>query len=132
MAEATGIPPPDLKCTLIALSNPKNKILDKEPASKNLDETDVFTTNTKFKSKLYRVKVIAVAQKETEGEAVQTRQKVDEDRKHQYLIPLNPILLNPILLNPILSNLILLNLIFLNLVFSNLILSTSHVLHCSV
>jgi cullin 3 len=83
MADATGIPPPDLKRTLVALSNPKNKILDKEGSQKGLDDTDVFTINTKFKSKLYRVKVIAVAQKETEGEAVQTRQKVDEDRKHQ-------------------------------------------------
>jgi cullin 3 len=83
MSEATGIPGPDLKRTLVALTNPKNKILEKESASKAIDEADAFAVNSKFKSKMYRVKVIAVAQKETEGEAIQTRQKVDEDRKHQ-------------------------------------------------
>lgn len=81
--EATGIPAPDLKRNLMALTSIKNKILDKEPNTKTVDDADSFVFNSKFKSKLYRVKVIAVAQKETEGEAVQTRQKVDEDRKHQ-------------------------------------------------
>jgi len=83
MVDATGIPAPDLKRNLVALTSPKNKILDKEPPTKNIEDTDIFVFNSKFKSKLFRVKVMAVAQKETPVEEKETRQKVDEDRKHQ-------------------------------------------------
>lgn len=83
IVDATGIPAPELKRNLAALSSPKNKILDKEPATAKIEDTDVFLFNTKFKSKLVRVKVMALAQKETPVEEKETRQKVDEDRKHQ-------------------------------------------------
>jgi cullin 3 len=82
--DATGIPIPDLKRNLMALSVAKYKILDKEPNSKKVEDNDVFKYNAKFKSKLFRVKVMTVVQKESESERTETRQKVDEDRKHQY------------------------------------------------
>jgi len=83
ISDQTGIPQADLKRNLQALINPKNKILDRESASKTIEDSDVFNFNTKFKSKLYRVKVMAVVQKETPVEAQETREKVEEDRKHQ-------------------------------------------------
>jgi len=81
--DGTGIPIPDLKRNLMALSIAKYKILDKEPNNKKIEEGDSFKYNAKFKSKLYRVKVMTVVQKESETERSETRQKVDEDRKHQ-------------------------------------------------
>lgn len=82
ITDATGIPAAELKRNLTALST-KNKILDKEPATPKIEETDTFFFNTKFKSKMVRVKVMALAQKETPVEEKETRLKVDEDRKHQ-------------------------------------------------
>jgi len=81
--EATGIPIADLKRNLLSLASAKYKILNKEPDSKKVDDTDTFAFNTKFKSKLFKVKVMTVVQKESEPERQETRQKVDEDRKHQ-------------------------------------------------
>ncbi|EGG25040.1 cullin C [Cavenderia fasciculata] len=83
IAETTGIPIPDLKRNLMALTSAKNKILEKESESKTIEESDVFAFNTKFKSKLYKVKIMSVIQKETPVEVSETRHKVDEDRKHQ-------------------------------------------------
>eukprot|EP01105_Mastigella_eilhardi_P010313 TRINITY_DN2407_c0_g2_i1.p1 TRINITY_DN2407_c0_g2~~TRINITY_DN2407_c0_g2_i1.p1 ORF type:complete len:748 (+),score=248.08 TRINITY_DN2407_c0_g2_i1:140-2383(+) len=75
---------PDLKRALFALTCGKAKILAKQPPGEKPDqfkETDIFFVNPKFKSKLYRVKVVALVQKETVEESAETRQKVDEDRK---------------------------------------------------
>jgi len=88
ISDATGIPAPDLKRNLASLCAPKNKILEKEtpdsPNGKNSSEdNEVFVFNSKFKSKLFRVKVMTVQQKETPVEEKETRLKVDEDRKHQ-------------------------------------------------
>lgn len=87
----TGIPIADLKRNLLSLSSAKSKILNKEPDSANakkVEDNDVFSFNSKFKSKLFKIKIMSVVQKETEPERQETRQKVDEDRKHQYVIPL--------------------------------------------
>jgi len=81
--DATGIPITDLKRNLLSLSCAKYKILDKEPNNKKIEDKDVFSFNAKFKSKLFRVKVMTVVQKESEPERKETREKVDEDRKHQ-------------------------------------------------
>jgi cullin 3 len=82
--DATAIPIADLKRNLMSLSIAKYKILNKDGNAKKVDDTDVFQFNSKFKSKLYRVKIMTVIQKETETERSETRQKVDEDRKHIY------------------------------------------------
>ncbi|KAJ7537211.1 hypothetical protein O6H91_12G102700 [Diphasiastrum complanatum] len=83
--QATDIPSLDLKRNLQSLACVKGKnILRKEPMSKDISEEDVFTYNDKFSSKFYKVKIsTVVAQKESEPEKVETRQKVEEDRKPQ-------------------------------------------------
>jgi len=82
--EGTGITVPDLKRNLLSLSCAKYKILLKEPKTvKTIGEGDVFQFNDKFRSKLFKVKIMSVNPRESPAEAVETRQKVDEDRKHQ-------------------------------------------------
>eukprot|EP00897_Mesotaenium_endlicherianum_P006218 jgi/Mesen1/5624/ME000282S04776 len=83
--QATDIPPQDLKRNLQSLALVKGKnVLRKEPMSKEVSETDVFFYNENFSSKFYKVKIGTVAaQKETEPEKQETRQKVEEDRKPQ-------------------------------------------------
>eukprot|EP00029_Vermamoeba_vermiformis_P007606 TRINITY_DN3335_c0_g1_i1.p1 TRINITY_DN3335_c0_g1~~TRINITY_DN3335_c0_g1_i1.p1 ORF type:complete len:736 (+),score=314.22 TRINITY_DN3335_c0_g1_i1:44-2251(+) len=82
LAAMTGIAGPDLKRNLLTLSCAKYKILNKEPSNKTVEEGDSFAFNDKFRSKLFRVKVMAVVQKETEKERSATQEKIDEDRKH--------------------------------------------------
>eukprot|EP01117_Protostelium_nocturnum_P004480 TRINITY_DN1616_c0_g1_i1.p1 TRINITY_DN1616_c0_g1~~TRINITY_DN1616_c0_g1_i1.p1 ORF type:complete len:736 (-),score=230.04 TRINITY_DN1616_c0_g1_i1:109-2316(-) len=82
--EATNIPVNELKRNLVALTAGKAKILEKTGAdAKKVEEEDVFSFNSKFKSKLFKIKVLVVAQKETEPERSETREKVDEERRHQ-------------------------------------------------
>jgi len=81
---ATEIPVADLKRNLQSLACAKYRVLNKEPKGKEISEGDVFSFNTGFASKLYRVRIGTVAaQKETDVEKLETRQKVDEDRKPQ-------------------------------------------------
>eukprot|EP01018_Ginkgo_biloba_P015329 Gb_08576 [translate_table: standard] len=83
--QATDIPAVDLKRCLQSLACVKGKnVLRKEPMSKDIGEDDTFNFNDKFTSKFYKVKIgTVVAQKETEPEKQETRQKVEEDRKPQ-------------------------------------------------
>ncbi|XP_073118727.1 cullin-3A-like [Henckelia pumila] len=83
--QSTEIPPSDLKRCLQSLACVKGKIIiRKEPISKDIGEDDTFFFNDKFTSKLYRVKIgTVVAQKESEPEKQETRQRVEEDRKPQ-------------------------------------------------
>lgn len=81
--ETTNIPILDLKRNLLTLSCAKYKILRKEPAGKTIEDTDVFVFNEAFKAKFVKVKVMTVVQKESEAQAKVTRERVDEDRKHQ-------------------------------------------------
>ena len=47
--------------------------------------TDLFAVNDQFQSKLHKVKIQAVsARGETDPERKETRQKIDDDRKHEY------------------------------------------------
>lgn len=83
--QATEIPALDLKRCLQSLACVKGKnILRKEPMSKDISEEDVFHFNDKFTSKFVKVKIgTVVAQKESEPEKQETRQRVEEDRKPQ-------------------------------------------------
>ncbi|MCO5563664.1 hypothetical protein L7F22_017311 [Adiantum nelumboides] len=83
--QTTDIPSLDLKRCLQSLACVKGKnVLRKEPMSKDISEDDVFVFNDKFSSKFYKVKISTVAaQKESEPEKQETRQKVEEDRKPQ-------------------------------------------------
>ncbi|KAM1712839.1 hypothetical protein ACFX12_023668 [Malus domestica] len=83
--QATQIPAIDLKRCLQSLACVKGKnILRKEPMSKDIAEDDAFFFNDKFTSKFFNIKIgTVVAQRETEPENVETRQRVEEDRKPQ-------------------------------------------------
>ncbi|CAH8349616.1 unnamed protein product [Eruca vesicaria subsp. sativa] len=83
--QATEIPAPELKRCLQSLACVKGKnVIKKEPMSKDIGEDDLFVVNDKFTSKFYKVKIgTVVAQKETEPEKQETRQRVEEDRKPQ-------------------------------------------------
>jgi len=84
IATATKIPPPDLKRALQSLACGKFRILTKEPKGRDVDEGDAFHFNAGFTSKQLKFKVGTVsAQRESEAEKLETRQKVDEDRKPQ-------------------------------------------------
>ncbi|OAY79241.1 cullin-3B-like [Ananas comosus] len=83
--QATEIPASDLKRCLQSLALVKGKnVLRKEPMSKDISEDDTFYFNDKFSSKFVKVKIgTVVAQKESEPEKQETRQRVEEDRKPQ-------------------------------------------------
>ncbi|KAK1308577.1 Cullin-3A [Acorus calamus] len=83
--QATAIPAPDLKRCLQSLACVKGKnVLRKEPMSKDIMEDDDFFFNDRFTSKFFKVKIGTVAaQKESEPEKQETRQRVEEDRKPQ-------------------------------------------------
>jgi len=78
----TGIAGPDLHKNLLPLLVPKHRVLIKEPAANKFSPTDSFTFNDKFQSKLLRVKVMQVVQKESEPQQQETQKKIEEDRKH--------------------------------------------------
>ncbi|XP_076891601.1 cullin-3A-like [Bidens hawaiensis] len=83
--QAVEIPTVELKRCLQSLACAKGKnVLRKEPMSKDISETDYFFFNDKFTSKFYKVKIgMVAAQKESEPEKQETRQRVEEDRKPQ-------------------------------------------------
>ncbi|CAH9084542.1 unnamed protein product [Cuscuta europaea] len=83
--QATEIPLSDLKRCLQSLACVKGKnVLRKEPMSKEIAKDDLFFFNDKFTSKFFKVKIgTVVAQKESEPEKHETRQRVEEDRKPQ-------------------------------------------------
>jgi cullin 3 len=82
---ATGIPPAELKRNLQSLACVKGKnVLRKEPMGKEVENGDAFCVNDSFVSKFYKVKVGTIsAAKESEPEKLETRAKVEEDRKPQ-------------------------------------------------
>lgn len=58
--QMTQIPRDDLKPALIGLSMVKSKmLLKKTPASKEISDSDVFSFNEKFDSKLMKIKFAA-------------------------------------------------------------------------
>jgi len=82
----TEIPEKDLLRALQSLAMGKvgQRILTKEPKTKEIEPAHTFSINDQFTSKLFRVKIQTVSSKgETEPERKETRQKVDEDRKHE-------------------------------------------------
>lgn len=83
--QSTAIPAADLKRCLQSLALVKGKqVLRKEPMSRDIADDDNFCVNDKFTSKLFKVKIgTVVAQKETDPEKLETRQRVEEDRKPQ-------------------------------------------------
>uniref|UniRef100_A0A672PAC7 Cullin-3-like n=1 Tax=Sinocyclocheilus grahami TaxID=75366 RepID=A0A672PAC7_SINGR len=85
--QETDIPERELVRALqsLACGKPTQRVLTKEPKSKEIESGHVFTVNDQFTSRLHRVKIQTVAAKqgESDPERKETRQKVDDDRKHE-------------------------------------------------
>eukprot|EP00297_Palpitomonas_bilix_P018624 CAMPEP_0113867122 /NCGR_PEP_ID=MMETSP0780_2-20120614/245_1 /TAXON_ID=652834 /ORGANISM="Palpitomonas bilix" /LENGTH=146 /DNA_ID=CAMNT_0000852033 /DNA_START=317 /DNA_END=757 /DNA_ORIENTATION=- /assembly_acc=CAM_ASM_000599 len=67
---------------LFGEAKPAKKILLKDPPGKNIEPTDVVSVNVKFTDKMRRLKIPTVASKLTNEERKQSKDTVDEDRKH--------------------------------------------------
>ena len=83
--QETDINEKDLQRALLPLSMGKlsQRIFLKEPKSKEIQPTDRFSVNDSFTSKLFRVKINPITAKvENDPERQETRNKVDDDRKH--------------------------------------------------
>jgi len=80
---ATGIPVLDLKRNLLTLSCAKYKVLVKKSKERTITDEDVFAFNERFRSKLFRVKIMTIVQRESATQRSETQKKIDEDRKHQ-------------------------------------------------
>lgn len=86
VSQHTEIPERDLKRALqsLACGKPTQRVLTKDPKGKDISPTDMFSVNEQFTSKFHRVKIQTVLAKgEMEPERKETRNKVDEDRKHE-------------------------------------------------
>ncbi|KAG5458848.1 MAG: Cullin protein neddylation domain-containing protein, partial [Olpidium bornovanus] len=81
--EETEISDADLRRNLQSLACAKYKVLVKEPKGREVSEGDTFSFNSAFQSPLARLKIQTVASRpETEAEIRDTRDRVDEARKH--------------------------------------------------
>merc|ERR1711942_617429 len=85
--EETLIPDRELTRALQPLSVGKasQRILVKNPKTKEIEPSHVFSVNEAFTSAFHRVKIqqASARQGEAEPERNETRKKVDEDRKHE-------------------------------------------------
>ncbi|ESO98941.1 hypothetical protein LOTGIDRAFT_231265 [Lottia gigantea] len=83
----TDIPERELTRALQSLAVGKlaQRILHKDPKTKEIEAGHIFTVNDQFTSKLFRVRIqmVATNKGEAEPERKETRNKVDEDRKHE-------------------------------------------------
>ena len=84
--QETDIPEKDLTRAIqsLAMAKQTQRILIKEPKSKEIAASDTFVVNDGFTSKFIRVKINTVSTKgESDPERQETRFKVDDDRKHE-------------------------------------------------
>ncbi len=74
----------ELQRNLQSLACAKYKILKKHPAGRDVNVTDTFTFNVDFTCPLQRIKISTIASRvETSDERKETKDRVDEERKHQ-------------------------------------------------
>jgi cullin 3 len=86
MHQETDINEKELQRALLplAMGKPSQRIFLKEPKTKDIQSTDRFIINDSFTSKLYRVKINPITAKtENDPERQETRNKVEDDRKHE-------------------------------------------------
>lgn len=89
--QLTGIPEADLKRHLQSIAvAPRSRLLIKTPMTKDVNETDVFELNEKFKSPSVKVKVLTVSASSTtkkksshEEELEEVESDIAEGRKHE-------------------------------------------------
>ncbi|XP_063696703.1 cullin-3-like [Culicoides brevitarsis] len=86
IAQETDIPEKDLVRALqsLAMGKQQQRLLMRTPKTKDIEPSNEFYVNDAFVSKFHKVKIQTVAAKgESEPERRETRNKVDEDRKHE-------------------------------------------------
>jgi cullin 3 len=83
--DRTQIPLKELERQILSLAHPKVKILNKKPNVKRVSPTDIFSYNSEFSSKLYRIKVrlLALSPTEVEPDASGVPEAVLEVRKNR-------------------------------------------------
>ena len=83
--QATQIPASDLKRCLQSLALVKGKnVLGKDPMSKDVLENDYFFVNDNFNNRYYKVNIgTVIAKKQSDSENLETRQRVEVDRRPQ-------------------------------------------------
>lgn len=68
----------------LAMGKPSQRVLLKSPKTKDIQPHHEFSINESYTSKLYRVKIQSITTKgENEPERRKTKDKVEEDRKHE-------------------------------------------------
>ncbi|KAF8920321.1 Cullin [Mucidula mucida] len=82
--QSTGIETVELKRHLQSLACAKFKILKKHPPGRDVDQSDSFSFNVDFTASLQKIKISTISSKvESSGERKETRDRIDEERKHQ-------------------------------------------------
>lgn len=82
--EATAIADNELKRHLQSLACAKFKILKKHPPGREISDDDSFSFNYDFSSPMSKIKIATVSSKiESKEERKETRDRIDEERKHQ-------------------------------------------------
>ncbi|KXN89109.1 Cullin-3 [Leucoagaricus sp. SymC.cos] len=85
--EGTAISDHELKRHLQSLACAKYKILKKHPSGREVNDDDSFSFNNDFTSSLQKIKIATISSKiETTQERKETRDRIDEERKHQACI----------------------------------------------
>jgi cullin 3 len=82
--EASGIEDNDLKRHLQSLACAKYKVLKKHPPGRDVSTEDSFSFNSGFSSNLQKIKISTIsARVENAEERKETKDRVDEERRHQ-------------------------------------------------
>ncbi|KAK3357143.1 Cullin family-domain-containing protein [Lasiosphaeria hispida] len=83
IAQATGLPGPELERTLQSLACGKVRVLAKHPRGRDVKHTDTFTVNRTFTDPKYRVKINQIQLRETKEENKETHERVAADRQFE-------------------------------------------------
>jgi cullin 3 len=82
--EATTIVDHELQRHLQSLACAKFKVLKKHPPSRDVSTDDSFSFNDDFTATMQKIKINTVSSKVESGEErKETRDRIDEERKHQ-------------------------------------------------
>ncbi|KAG6879880.1 pre-tRNA nuclear export protein [Termitomyces sp. T32_za158] len=84
LRDATDIPEQELQRNLQSLACAKYKILKKHPPGRDVNKEDCFSFNAGFTSNMRKIKIgTVVSRVETGEERKETRDRIDEERRHQ-------------------------------------------------
>lgn len=92
---ATALPDVELKRQLQSLACAKFKVLKKHPPSRDVNSQDSFSFNEEFSSPMQRIKISTISAStkvETVEERKETRDRVEDERKHQMEVWPSPFL----------------------------------------